>query len=232
MRTMFSSSLANLLLSVEFNPPPTRLRASPLPRRLPLKGGVSLKGIKGGVMRRAQSGGGIDPPPARLLAYALILPTIPHYSIGIDPQGGSELEGHQGGSGFLPLFCHRASRGGRVCNLEGHQGGGSVETRNMQSSPSRSRQSLLHQSRLTSIGRQTLAPHSRLTPHSPSSGFRRVGGQSLPNRAGLSRAGKIAFPAIRGGEKMESAIRHQSGLAFHPVGIDPPVTPESTRRNR
>ena len=32
---------------------------------------------------------GIHPPPARLRAYTLALPTIPHSSIAIDPQGGS-----------------------------------------------------------------------------------------------------------------------------------------------
>ena len=51
------------------------------------------------------------------------------------------------------------------------------------------RQFLLHQSELTLNSRQTLAPHSRLTPQLPSSGFRRDGAQSLPHRAGLTRAG-------------------------------------------
>ena len=32
---------------------------------------------------------GIHPPPVRLRAKALTSPTIPHSSIGLDPQGGS-----------------------------------------------------------------------------------------------------------------------------------------------
>ena len=47
----------------------------------------------------------------------------------------------------------------------------------------------------------------RNCPHLPRVGFRRDGGESLPNRAGLTRAGKKAFPAIEGGEIMETAIR-------------------------
>ena len=53
----------------------------------------------------------------------------------------------------------------------------------------------------------------RICPHLASSGFRRDGGQSLPNRAGLTRAGKKGFPATGGGKKMETAIRHQSANA-------------------
>ena len=57
---------------------------------------------------------------------------------------------------------------------------------------------------------------SRICPHLPSSGFRRDGPQSLPHRAGLTRAGKIAFPATGGGEKMETAIRVRAATVCAP----------------
>ena len=59
----------------------------------------------------------------------------------------------------------------------------------------------------------TTPPHSRLTlkggvnskaricPQLPSSGFRRDGAQSLPHRAGLTRARMRVFSSIRGGRK-------------------------------
>ena len=49
----------------------------------------------------------------------------------------------------------------------------------------------------------------RISPHLPSSGFRRDGRESLPHRAGLTRAGMRVFSSIGGGEKMKRAIRLQ-----------------------
>ena len=54
----------------------------------------------------------------------------------------------------------------------------------------------------------------RICPHLPSSGFRRDGAQSLPHRAGLTRARMGVFSSMRGGEKMKRAIRLQPGSAL------------------
>ena len=53
--------------------------------------------------------GGFSPPPVRLRANALTSPTIPHSSIGLDPQGGS-----------VSLVCsglNTESRGGVLMDL-------------------------------------------------------------------------------------------------------------------
>ena len=47
----------------------------------------------------------------------------------------------------------------------------------------------------------------RICAHLPSSGFRRDGPQSLPHRAGLTRARMGVFSSMRGGEKMKRSIR-------------------------
>ena len=62
------------------------------------RGGVLMESGDGARVKTAisRSGGrippssvGIHPPPARLRAYTIAWPTIPHSSIAIDPQGGS-----------------------------------------------------------------------------------------------------------------------------------------------
>ena len=62
------------------------------------RGGVLMEsGVRTRVKTTIPRSGGFNPPPARLRAYTLALPTIPHSSIGtiahssiaIDPQGGS-----------------------------------------------------------------------------------------------------------------------------------------------
>ena len=54
------------------------------------RGGVLMEsGVRTRVKTTIPRSGGFNPPPARLRAYTLALPTIPHSSIGLDPQGGS-----------------------------------------------------------------------------------------------------------------------------------------------
>ena len=69
------------------------------------RGGVLMESGDGTRVKTAipRSGGrippssvGIHPPAARLRAYTLALPTIPHSSIAIDPQGGSASLCHSG----------------------------------------------------------------------------------------------------------------------------------------
>ena len=67
----------------------------------------------------------------------------------------------------------------------------------------------------SSVG-QTLRSAERIFPQLASSGFRRVGAQSLPHRAGLTRARMRVFSSIRGGEKMKRAIRLHAGRTSTP----------------
>ena len=69
---------------------------------------TAISSFSGG--RIPPSSVGIHPPPVRLRANALTSPTIPHSSIGIDPQGGSVSPCC---SGLIT-----ASRGGVLMNLE------------------------------------------------------------------------------------------------------------------
>ena len=114
----------------------------------------------------------------------------------------SEFTPHRRACGHMPSSCRRTSphRGSPTL-----KGGVSLKASRWKVSPPTRRR-------------------LRNCPHLSSSGFRRDEGESLPNRAGLTRAGEEAFPAIGGGEIMERAIRvravrsalHGSGNAVFP----------------
>ena len=113
------------------------------------------------------------------------------------------------------------------CRIKGFRHDGQNHTRRQSLLP-RSEQALAPHSE-TAITPSSVAIDlkggvpTRICPQLPSSGFRRDGPQSLPHRAeqslphqsGLTRAGKsisseergMAVSSIRGGEKMERAIR-------------------------